>query len=148
MNVFFPLHRRPGVVGGVEDLVGETHRHGRLASLPGEVDQPADGQALLAPGRDLDRNLVRAATDPPRPHFHLGPDVVDGALQDDTRILAGPLLDGLQGPVDDVTGGVLLPLPQDLVDDLADEDAPEHRIGLDLALLCRRPTHQDSFFEP
>ena len=59
------------------------------------------------------------------------------SLQGLERIAAGALLDDLEGAVDDAAGRALLALPEHLVDDLADEDAPVDRIGLDLCELLR-----------
>src|SRR5918995_4862861 len=44
VHVLAALHARAEAVGGVEDLVHEALGHRLLAALPGEADEPAQGQ--------------------------------------------------------------------------------------------------------
>src|SRR4051794_17530660 len=49
---------------GVQELVGQALRHGLLAAVARELDEPADGERAGARRGHLDRDLVRGGPDP------------------------------------------------------------------------------------
>ncbi len=141
MNVFLALDSRTSVVGGVENLVGESLTHGVLFATAGKANQPPDGEGAGPTGRHLDRYLIGGATDAARANLDIGPDVVYPPLENGDGVLSGAALDDFEGVVDDLAGDVLLARPEDLIDHLADKDVAEYRVGLDLSLLGRSSSH-------
>src|SRR3954454_23502774 len=63
VGVLALLHRGTEAVGGVEDLVHQPLGHRLLAAVLGVADEPAERQRRAAGALDLDRDLVRRATD-------------------------------------------------------------------------------------
>src|SRR3990170_5134995 len=59
VGVFLLLDRGPSVVGGLDQLGRQAVAHGLLGPLPGEADDPAQGQGRAPIGPNLDRDLVR-----------------------------------------------------------------------------------------
>src|SRR5471032_1392757 len=100
VRVFLLLHDRARVVVGIHDLGGErvTHRDA-LAAARG-VDDPAQGQALLAVKGNFDRHLVGGATDAAALHLEAGAGVLERAEEEVDRVALLQLLgDLLKGPV-------------------------------------------------
>src|SRR6266851_636909 len=64
VGFLFALHRSTRVLGSVKQLERELLRHALPATLPSETDDPTTRQGEPALRADLDRNLVRRATDP------------------------------------------------------------------------------------
>src|SRR5690606_1901850 len=64
VDIFLALDGCARVVGGIEDLVGETLTHRRLLTTPGVVDQPSHRQGVLTARWNLHGNLVRRSADP------------------------------------------------------------------------------------
>ena len=58
VHFFLALDGCAGVVGGIHQLGGQALSHGLLTALPGEIDDPAQGQRLTALGTNFDRHLV------------------------------------------------------------------------------------------
>src|SRR5258705_415821 len=65
MRVFLLLDRVAAVVGGVEQLAGETLGHRLLVTCPARLHQPAHAEGDAARLPDFHRNLVGRAPDPP-----------------------------------------------------------------------------------
>src|SRR5215210_1024441 len=63
VGVLTLLHSGTQAVGGVEDLVHQAIGHGLLATVLGVPDQPPQRERGAACSLDLDRDLVRRATD-------------------------------------------------------------------------------------
>src|SRR5690606_4935652 len=116
----------------------------------GVAHQPAQRQGGGTAGLDLDRDLVGRAADAAGAHLEGGPDVVQGLLQGDDRILAVLLTGALEGPVDDALGDGLLAVLEDLVDELGDdrraEDGVDDQLALGSGALTRH--YFFSFFAP
>jgi hypothetical protein len=83
----------------------------------------------------LDGHLVVRAADAAGPHFEDRGNGLHCLLEDLDRRLAGLLPDQVQGAVDDLLRGRLLPAVHDLVDHLADELRAVDGIRLGLARL-------------
>src|SRR4051812_31328953 len=66
---------------GVHQLVGEALRHGLLAALTGELDEPADRQRAGARAGDLDGHLVGRAADAAGADLELRGQGLDGLLE-------------------------------------------------------------------
>src|SRR3954468_23555197 len=66
VGVLAPLHGRAEAVHRVDELGGELLGHALPAPLPGGLDEPADAEREPAVATDLDRDLVRGATDAAR----------------------------------------------------------------------------------
>src|SRR4051795_1050388 len=64
VGVLALLHSGTEAVARVEDLVHQALGHGLLTALGGVTDQPAQRQRGATRALDLDRDLVRRATDP------------------------------------------------------------------------------------
>ena len=96
MDIFFAFDSCSGVVGGVENFIRQTHRHCRLTTFACQPDKPSNCKTVLTATRNLDRNLIGAATDPARANLDRWPDVVNCSFEDDGWVLAGALLDRLE----------------------------------------------------
>ena len=103
-------------------------RHALAAA--GGVDDPAQGQALLALKRNLNRHLVGGAADAAALHLEAGAGVFERPEQQVDRIALLQLFgDLLEGAVDDALGKVLLAHLHDDVDQMRDERALVADIG-------------------
>src|SRR5690606_27035710 len=89
----------------VEQLVGEALGHRLLATLPGELDEPADRERARAALRDLDRHLVGRAADAAGADLEDRGERLDRLLERLDRILARALADDRERVVDDPLGG-------------------------------------------
>ena len=108
------------------------HRHALAGG--GGVDDPAEGQALLALKRNFDRHLVGGATDAAALHLEAGAGVFERAEQQVDRVALLELLGNLlEGAVDDALGEVLLAALHDDIDEVRDERALVADIRDDLA---------------
>src|SRR3954465_3622941 len=65
VGVLAPLDACAEAVAGVEELVHQPLGHRLLAAGAGVLDEPAQREGGLAGRADLDRDLVRRATDAP-----------------------------------------------------------------------------------
>ena len=128
MHIFFSLHRRTGVVDGVEDLVRETVFHLLLGSLAGEHRQPAERQRLSSVGADFDRDLIGRAADTSRLDLEDRHDVVHRLLKGLYCRFPGLLFYRGKCVVHDLLGYALLAVQHDVVDQLGDQLAVVHRI--------------------
>src|SRR4051794_11079781 len=102
----------------VHQLVGEPLRHGLLAPLARELDEPPDGERAGPAGGHLDRHLVGRTADAAGPDLELRREHLDGLLDVLDRIAPRALGDDRQGVVDDPLGRGLLAVQHHLVDDL------------------------------
>src|SRR6516165_866841 len=66
VRVFASLDRRAEAVHGIDELGREFLAHALAAALAGRLDEPADTERHTAVAPDLDRDLVRRATDAAR----------------------------------------------------------------------------------
>ena len=92
----------------VEQLVGEPLRHRLLATLAGELDEPAHREGASATLRDLDGHLVGGAADATGANLERRREDLQRRLEDLDRVLAAALGDDRQGVVDDLFGRGLL----------------------------------------
>src|SRR6185295_20165686 len=92
----------------VEQLVGEPLRHRLLATVAGELDEPAHGERAGAAGRDLDRHLVGRAADTAGADLEHRGERLDGRLERLDRVLARALGENRQRVIHDALGGGLL----------------------------------------
>src|SRR5450756_1507076 len=91
VHVLATLDRGTEAVARVEELVHQALGHGLLATSAREVDQPAQRQRGGPDGAHLDGHLVGGATDSTGPHLEGRPHVLQCALEDDDRVVAGLL---------------------------------------------------------
>src|SRR5690625_3640568 len=145
VRVLTLLDSRAETVAGVNQLVHQTLGHGLLTTPARERDQPAQGQRGGPGGADLDRHLVGRATDSAAADLERGLDVVQAALQNDERVLAGLLTGTLEGVVDDALSEGTLAVDQHLVDQCSDERRAIDRVGDELALR-RRALARHAYF--
>src|SRR5450756_1572848 len=101
VHVLATLHGRAQAVAGVEDLVHQPLGHRLLTTSPRVVDEPAQGERRLADRTDLDRDLVRRATDATRADLERRADVLERTLQDDDGVSAGLVTRTLESAVHD-----------------------------------------------
>src|SRR5262245_20232492 len=66
VGVFSLLHRRPAVVGRIEELGGELGRHALFRSATRGANDPAHAERRATVGTHFDGNLVRRAANPSR----------------------------------------------------------------------------------
>src|SRR6185295_8135137 len=114
--------RLAAAVESIHEFARKALLHGVLATLAGGLDEPADGESLLAVGADLDRHLVGGAADAARTHFDRRTDVVERGVEYVDRVLLGLLLDDVEGAVNDVLGDRLLAVFHERVHELGDDE--------------------------
>src|SRR5262249_7021923 len=117
-------------------LAREPGRHRLVPALTRVADDPTDRERGRATRPDLDGHLVGGTADATAAHLERGPDVLDRALERGDGIAARLALDVGKRVVNDALRGRALAALQDLVDELRDDDRPEHRVGDELATLC------------
>src|SRR5437867_1965640 len=66
VGVLAPLDRRAEVIHGVDELGRELLGHALAAALAGGLDEPAHAERQPTVAADLDRDLIRSATDAAR----------------------------------------------------------------------------------
>src|SRR4051794_41829416 len=69
VRVFASLDRRPEAVHRVDELLGQLVAHALAAALACGLDEPADAERQAPIAADLDRDLVRRATDAAGPYL-------------------------------------------------------------------------------
>src|SRR5262249_10956453 len=131
MGLFLPLDRPARVLRRVADLERDLLGHALAAPLAGEAHDPATGERQPPVGTDLDRNLVRRATDAARLHLEQRRRVSHGRLENLERLLLGLLRGARQRVVDDLLRGRPLAAAHDHVDELGDRLRLVHRVGRD-----------------
>src|SRR6266568_1918955 len=89
VGVLTTLDAGAEAVAGVEDLVHEALGHRLLATLLRVADQPAQRERGAARRLDLDRHLVRVATDAAALDLEGRLHVVERALEGDHRVGTG-----------------------------------------------------------
>ena len=94
-HVLLLLHRPALTFGGVHQLVGDAHRRAPLGALVGRLNEPPQGQGLLAPRGDLHGDLVVGPAHAAGTDLHPGLDVLHRLLEDLEGLLAGLLLDDI-----------------------------------------------------
>src|SRR5690606_6338335 len=114
VDVLATLHGGTEAVRGVEDLVHEALGHRLLTTHARVVGQPAQREGRRAHGADLDRHLVRGATDAARAHLERRTHVVERTLEDDDGVLLRLLAHALERAVDDGLRERLLAVDEDL----------------------------------
>ncbi len=134
VGVLATLHGSAQAVAGVEDLVHQALGHGLLATGAGVTDHPAQRQGGGAARTDLDRNLVRGATDAAGLDLKSRLDVLQRALERDDGVGTGLLADALEGAVHDPLGGGALAVQEDLVDQRRHHRGAVNRVDDDRAL--------------
>ena len=72
MGFFLLLEGSAHAVLGVQDLAGETLRHGPLGTGPGIADQPTQSKRLLTVGAHVHRDLIGRTADAARLGFDSG----------------------------------------------------------------------------
>src|SRR3712207_1334281 len=96
VGVFALLHGIAAVVGGIEQLGGETLDHGLVVTAASGLDDPADRKSLTALGTNLDRHLVGGTADSAGADLDRRGDVVEGLLEDLERVRLGAALDAVE----------------------------------------------------
>ena len=147
MHFFLTLDSRAGVVGSVHDFSGKTFRHGLLAALAGEHDQPAQGQRLTAFRTDLNRDLIGRAANTASLDLQRGRNVGQSSLEHFVGILAGLFLDGIEGFVAHVLSDATLAVEHDLIDELGHNRGPMNRIRQHLALGYKTATGHSKYLQ-
>src|SRR3569623_2104818 len=135
MGVFALLHRGAAIVGGIQELGGETVGHGLLGTAAGGGDDPADRQGLGTVGADFDRHLVGRTADAAGADLEVRLHVGEGFVERLHRIALGLLLDLGHGAVDDGLGGRLLALVHEAVHELGEHDIAILGVRQNFALL-------------
>src|SRR6266851_3076123 len=120
VGFLFALHRSTRVLGSVEQLERELLRHALPATLPSETDDPTTRQGEPALRADLDRNLVRRATDPSGLDLEQRGGIAQGQIEYLERLLLGLLAGATQGVINDLLCGRPLALAHDHVHELGD----------------------------
>src|SRR4051812_29910861 len=87
VDVLALLDRVAAILGGVDDLVGEAVHHGLLVAVARVLDQPAHAERERAIRADIDRDLVRGATDAAALDLDAWPDVGQRAVPDLQRVV-------------------------------------------------------------
>src|SRR6202521_248187 len=87
VGFFFALDRPTRVLRGVEELERQLLGHALAAALTGEADDPATGEREPALRPDLNRDLVRGATNPPGFDLEQGSGVTKRRLEHLERLL-------------------------------------------------------------
>src|SRR6478735_3220720 len=82
VRVFASLHRRAEAVHGIDELGRELLTHALAVALARRLDEPADTERHAAIAPDLDRDLIRGATDSARLDFDDGGGVAHRRLED------------------------------------------------------------------
>ena len=80
VRVFAPLDRRAEAIHGIDELRREFFTHALAVALAGRLDEPADTERHAAVTPDLDRDLIRCATDAARLDFDDGRRILDASL--------------------------------------------------------------------
>src|SRR5436305_14005284 len=133
VDVVLALERPTLLVQGVQNLVGQLHRHALLAAVARVRDEPAHGERAGPALRHLDRDLVVRAADAAAADLEDRRDRLDGLLEHLDRRPAGLRAHLLQGVVDDLLGDRLLAVEHHLVDHLGDERRAVDAVGIDRA---------------
>src|SRR5690606_4402767 len=81
VRVLALLHGLTAAVERIHELARQALLHGVLAALAGAVDQPADGERLLALRPDLDGNLIGGTANAARAHLDGGTDIVQRRVE-------------------------------------------------------------------
>ena len=134
VGVLALLHSAAQVVGSVHDLAGQTLLHGLLAAVAGISGQPAQTQGLAALRADLDGHLVGGAAHTAGLDLQGRHDVLQGLGVDLHRLLAGLVLDDLEGAVDHLLSHALLTVQHNAVGQLGNQNRVIQRIGQNLPL--------------
>src|SRR5450631_682689 len=121
VRVLTTLHSGTEAVACVKDLVHQTFGHGLLAPLTRVAHHPAESQRGRPATLDLDRHLVRRATNTAALDLKSRLDVVERTLEGDDRVGASLGASALECSVDDGLGDGLLAVHEDLVDQLGDQ---------------------------
>src|SRR5438067_844694 len=135
VRVLLLLDGAAAPVRRVEDLAGEPVDHRLLGTGARVLHEPAHGQGDAALRADLDRNLVRRATDTAGAHLDERLHLVERALEDAERILLGALPDEIERAIQDALGEALLPVVHHRVDELRHRPIVELRIREDVPAL-------------
>src|SRR5579864_3868252 len=104
VGFLFALDGSAGVLGGVKDLECELLGHAFPATLARETHDPAAGQRQAALRPDLDRDLVRGATDTARLDLEQRGGVAKREIEDLERLFLGLLAGAGEGLVNDFFG--------------------------------------------
>src|SRR4029453_936885 len=118
VRVLAALDRRADAVARIEQLGGELVAHAAAVALAGRLDQPAHAEADAPIGANLDRDLVRRATDALRLDLDERHRIAQRGLEHLDAGPAGLRLAALQGTLEDAVGEVSLPAVHELVREL------------------------------
>ena len=102
---FLPLDSPARVLGGVKDLEGKLLGHALAAALAGETHDPPPRQGKPALRPDLDGDLIRSATDPPRLDLEQRGGIAKGQVEDLQRLFLGLLAGAAQRLIYNLLGG-------------------------------------------
>src|SRR6267143_4799097 len=131
MGFFLALDSPASVLGGVKDLERELLGHAFPAPLAGETHDPAAREGEPALRANLDRYLVRGATDAARFDLEQRRRVAKRRLEHLERLLLGLLARPRKGVVDHALGGRALAFAHDHVHELGDRLRLVDRVGRD-----------------
>src|ERR1700742_3866777 len=115
VDIVLPLPGAALLLVGVEDLAGQAIGHRVLATGPGVLDEPTDGERAGATRGHLDRDLVGRTADAAGADLERRGQRFDRRLEDLDRIFSAALADDGEGVVDDPLGKALLAVRHDLV---------------------------------
>src|SRR5262249_47615908 len=136
VRVFAPLHRGTEAVGCIDELCSELLAHALAVALARGLDQPADTEREAAIAADLDRHLVRGATDAARLDLDDRGRVAQRGLHDLDAGAAGRGLGPSEGLAQDALGQPALAVAHELGVE-ARGRAVDRRLGV--LLLAGRP---------
>src|SRR6266850_5142518 len=135
VRLFFAPNGATGIVHRVNELAGEAVGHRLPRTLTRGLDEPAHRERGATVGADLDRDLVRRATDTARLDLDERHRVLQGELEDLDARLARGRLSLRESAVDDALGGRALAALHQLVVELSERDVAELTVGRGLTFL-------------
>src|SRR3984957_4490586 len=131
VDVVLALERVALLLLGVEQFMREALGHRLLAPLTGELDQPAHREGARSARGHLNGHLVGRSADTAGANLEYRRERLDAGFELLDRVLAAALGQDRQCVVDDLLRHRLLAVEHHLVDDLLDDPAAIHGIGLD-----------------
>src|SRR5690606_3127627 len=140
VRVFTFLDSAAAVVCSVHEFAAEAIDHRRLVALASSGDQPANGESLTALRTNIDRDLIGRTTNTAGADFDVRSDIFERLMEDRDRLLLQLAFNGIERTVNDVFGNRLLAVKHDRIHELGDNQIPELRVRVDLALFCTMAT--------
>ncbi|MNH94635.1 hypothetical protein D3C73_472580 [compost metagenome] len=137
VHVFTLLNSSTFTFSSIQQFASQTQSHRLLATLTGEVYQPAHCQSVTTGRTNLDRNLVSSTTNAARLHFDQRSDGVECFFEEFQGIGASLTgRNGFQGTINDTLGNGFLAAFHNVVHEFGEDLASVFRIVQNLTLGC------------